>query len=74
MQVKVTPEQHHMMRHALGLTRVSKEYRNYYAAEPDDKNCNALVEAGYMQRGNAIPGGLVYFFVTEAGRKVIYGT
>lgn len=64
-----------LMKHALGLTRESEEYRNYYAAEESDEMCNALVEAGFMVRNQKpIPGGLYYFHVTEEGRKAVYGT
>ena len=69
----MTDEQMHVLRHSLGLTRTAKEYRNYYAAEPGDEACNALVDAGMMRRGNDIPGGLTYFIVTEEGRKIAYG-
>lgn len=64
----------HVLKHALGLTRQAKEYRNYYAAEADDVQCNKLIELGYMRIGNEIEGGLVYFAVTEEGRKFVYGT
>lgn len=55
-----------LMTHALG----KDGFRNYYAAEPADKEAKgweALVELGLAVRGRAIPGGLVYYHVTDAG-------
>lgn len=74
MQVVLDDELMRVLKHSLGLTRAASEYRNYYAAEPDDAQCNKLIELGYMHRGIAIPGGLIYFHVTEEGRKRVYGT
>ncbi len=60
----------HYLRHALGLADdgSGKEYRNYYASEPDDEVCLALVAKGEMRTSCLIPGGLQYFQVTEAGK------
>ncbi len=66
----MTPEQRDVLRHALGLNRKDKPYRNFYAAEPDDKICNELVDKLAMTRGREIPGGLVYFYVTNFGREL----
>lgn len=71
--MQVTEEQRGVLLHALGLTRQAEAYRNHYAAEPGDETCNALVEAGYMREGREIEGGLVYYHVTEEGRRVAYG-
>lgn len=61
----------HILRHALGIgdDGHGREYRNYYAAEPNDIGCNALVCQGHMSIGKSIPGGLTYFHVTQEGRR-----
>ena len=70
----INDEQKEIMRHALGLTRKDSPYmdgyRNYYAAEPDDKNCLVLVSKGMMQKGKEIQGGLQYFHVTNFGKEI----
>lgn len=60
------------IKHALGINGGRKTpYRNHYAAEPEDANMLKLVAAGLMRRGRAIPGGLTYFHVTEAGAAAV---
>ncbi len=58
------------LQHSLGITtsRSGTEYRNYYAAEADDPLCLTLVSKGDMRIGRTIPGGLVYYHVTEQGK------
>ena len=49
-----------------------KCYRNHFAAvpsSPDGEVCARLTEQGYMVRGTQIPGGLVYYHVTEKGQS-----
>ena len=66
-------EQHDILRHALGLGRGSREYRNHFVTGPgstDYPHCQALVAEGLMTRreGHPISGGDPIFTVTEAGR------
>lgn len=45
-------------------------HRNHFAADPqgtDAGDIGFLVDLGYMERGRAIEGGLVYFHVTSSG-------
>lgn len=46
-------------------------HRNHFAVEPESKDANlaALVGIGYMRKGRPIPGGMIYYHVTEAGIK-----
>lgn len=68
----ITPEQRRKLCHALGIDCACVEpTRNFYAEDPDDPDMNALVGLGYMQQGKTIPGRLVYFHVTEAGRNLL---
>lgn len=72
----MTPEQREVMRHALGLTRGSREYRNHFVTGPgstDYPHCEALVQAGLMRRyeGHALSGGDPIYSVTEAGRAAL---
>lgn len=63
------------MRHALGLTRGSREYRNHFVTGPgsdDYPHCEALVAAGLMRKhaGHALTGGDPCYVVTDAGRVI----
>lgn len=74
MSGEITKEQLGILRHALGYnaeTGTGSEYRNHYAANPDDEPLPELVEMGLIQRGSQIPGGLVYYHVTDAGKRVV---
>jgi len=69
----MTNEQRDVMRHALGLGRASREYRNHFVTGPgttDYPHCEALVAAGLMRRreGNPLSGGDPIYSVTDAGR------
>ncbi len=73
----------HILRHSLGLPdgRFSDDvlhtledpdwpWRNHYATAPDCdgvSDVESLVALGYMRRGRAIEGGLIYYHVTDAG-------
>ena len=73
----ITREQLNILQHALGLHE-GKDYRNYYVAEDGQQDCETLVKAGYMTKGHGVPGydkiswNLMYYFVTETGKKVAY--
>lgn len=71
-----TTEQREIMRHALGLNRGGRDYRNHFVTgpgNPDYPRCEALVAAGLMQRrdGNPLSGGNPIYSVTEAGRAAL---
>ena len=74
----MTPEQLHILQHALGVDRygVSPKgctpyYRDYYIGE--DKTADELVLLGYMVKlsGNAATGGDFCYRVTDAGKKAM---
>ena len=72
----MTNEQRDVMRHALGLGRASREYRNHFVTGPgttDYPHCEALVAAGLMRRreGNPLSGGDQIYSVTDAGRAAL---
>lgn len=72
----MTNEQREVMRHALGLNRGSREYRNHFVTGPgttDYPHCEALVAAGLMTRrdGNQLSGGDQIYSVTDAGRAAL---
>ena len=74
----MTNEQRDVMRHALGLGRASREYRNHFVTgkgSTDYQHCEALVAAGLMARfpPSALTGGDECFTVTAAGRLVARG-
>lgn len=71
-----TDEQREIMRHALGLNRGNREYRNYFVTGPgttDYPHCEALVAAGLMARraGSQLSGGDFIYSVTDTGRAVL---
>lgn len=74
----LTKEQVHILQHALGMTDGHAEYRNYYAQEDGDEDCEALVAAGLMIKSHGVPGydklswPLVYYHVTPSGKKIAY--
>lgn len=70
-----TPEEIEILRHALGLQRGSREFRNHFVTGPgsiDYEHCEALVDAGLMVKraGHALSGGDPVYHVTEAGKSV----
>jgi hypothetical protein len=74
-----------ILRHSIGLVGKSfrrplawwlddDNHRNHFAADPcgtDAPDLEVLVSLGFMERGRPIPGGLVYFHVTEAGIRAV---
>lgn len=52
-----------MLEHAVG----DKGHRNYYATEPNDHDWELLVSMKLAVRGRQIPGGLIYYHVSEPG-------
>ncbi len=66
----MTPIQHGLLRHALGLDRRKTIDRNCLpSGEGEDtyKDVRSLILAGFMTAGAKIPGGLTYFHATDAG-------
>ena len=71
-------EQNDILRHALGLGRSEREYRNHFVTGPgstDYPHCEALVTAGLMTKspGHPLSGGDPIYYVTEAGRAAPRG-
>jgi len=67
-----------LLRHAAGATSDVKRkdwgYRNYFAAGKDGSDREGLermVAAGLAVQGRDIPGGLIYFHVTEEGCRAL---
>ena len=71
----MTGQKRDILRHALGLDYKDKPWRNFFATAPDCDCWADIVELekeGLMVRGHVEAlGGLVYFHVTEAGRKAM---
>lgn len=72
----MTEEQREIMRHALGLNRGSRKYRNHFVTGPgstDYPHCEELVAAGLMTKraGNVLSGGDDIYSVTDAGRAAL---
>lgn len=63
-------EKKEILRHSLGHTG----YRNYFAAGEGNDDwtlIQEMVSEGLMQRGRTIPGGLIYFHVTQKGCELV---
>lgn len=76
--VKVSEDQLHILRHALGLDWHGRGefYRNHFVTgegSVDHPDCCALVDLGMMKRfpGNAATGQMDCFRVTDAGRQQV---
>jgi hypothetical protein len=72
----INDQEREVMRHALGLTRSSREYRNHLVTgegSTDYPICESLVADGLMRRydGNPLSGGDYIYKVTDAGRKAL---
>lgn len=75
----MTDEHREILRHALGLNRGSRDYRNHFVTGPgstDYPHCEALVSAGLMTKraGNVLSGGDDIYSVTDAGRAALRAT
>jgi hypothetical protein len=69
----LTPEEHDLLRHTLGLSRAKESYRNYFCAGPDHDELpviTTLIEPGAMKASHTINGGRdTIFKATEAGQQ-----
>ncbi|MBO1515580.1 hypothetical protein [Metabacillus bambusae] len=65
--MNVTAAQIENMKHALGLPRSKKPYRNRFYTESDDKSWNDLVEKGLAGKRSGWEEDMSYFYVTEKG-------
>lgn len=68
----MTPQQSHILRHALGIEQKGYEYRNHYCAAPGTKaqlDCETLVTMGHMRRLDNAGASLIGYEVTEEGKK-----
>lgn len=70
---ELSAQQYHLLHHAIGAPEHQAEcdepYRNHCAVRPGDPDCESLVDAGMMRRGEKAVSwtDLVYYFVTDAG-------
>lgn len=73
-----TPEQIHILQHSLGIADGHREYRNYYAVEDFNADCEALCAVGLMVKSHGVPGydklmwNMVHYHVTSEGKRVAY--
>ncbi|MBX4259774.1 hypothetical protein KTC96_24930 (plasmid) [Clostridium estertheticum] len=73
--VEITPCQTELMKHAMGLGRSKKPYRNYFFTQESDKDWNELVEKGLAFKSTRHPNNdeFVYFYLTKQGVEIITG-
>lgn len=75
MEIETTKAERDIIKHALGLTREQKPYRNYYCTHIDDQYLLRLVVKGLMVPGRLLNGGNDrYFHVMEAGAQEVGAT
>lgn len=68
----ISPDQLNKMRHALGLNRKKKPYRNYFNTSANDPYWCDLVEKGFATKGGAWTSDTANFYVTFDAVKLIY--
>lgn len=73
MKISVNENQRTILRHALGITRSSSEYRNHFVCgkgHVDFDDCEDLVNKNLMVRydPNELFGGNYCYVVTEEGK------
>lgn len=61
-----------VMRHALGLGREKKPYRNYFFCSSDDALWNGILEKGWCTKSER-EKGQAYFFLNRLGAEIAYG-
>ena len=75
MSATLTDRHKHLMRHALGLTRATAPYRNFFCTEPDTEDDVAWREIVALGCAEAItPRGWVpgnVYRVTDAGLTAV---
>lgn len=70
----VSDEQIRKMKHALGLGRKSKPYRNYYSLNLPNEDWEDLIKKGFAKKCKGINGGeSVVYYVNFEATKLIYG-
>lgn len=70
---EVSTEQLRMMKHALGLPRKKKPYRNYFYCSVTDKEWNDLVNKGFATKRGGWSEDKAYYFLTYEAVKLVYG-
>lgn len=69
----MTPAQRELARHALGLDRKRRSYRNRFVCREDNPEWSAMVAVGLatMRPAASVPfGGDAVFYLTTAGAKL----
>ena len=67
-----TERQREILRHALGLNRSRKPYRDHYYTKAADPELEGMVSMGLMKRAGIVNRGRnQHYFVTEAGASVV---
>jgi hypothetical protein len=64
-------EQLNQMKHALGLPRKPKPYRNYFFLSKPSQDWEELVGKGFANRSKG--DEKVYYWLTFEGAKLVYG-
>lgn len=59
------------MKHALGLPRSKKPYRNRFYTESNDKNWDDLVQKGFATKHRGWEDDMAYFQVTNEAVQLI---
>jgi hypothetical protein len=69
----ISAQQLEEMKHALGLGRVKKPYRNRFYTEATDANWNDLVDKGLAKKSKGWEEDMAYFHLTIEGARLVYG-
>jgi hypothetical protein len=69
----VSGEQLRKMKHALGLGRKKRPYRNYFFVNSPDNDWDDLVNKGFAKKTEGINEGSIVYYLTFEAVKLIYG-
>lgn len=73
----LTPEQEHILRHMLGIDDPAKNnpkpYRDYYCANPDERDLHELARLGLIRMYSA-HGGYEWFTTTDTGKAAAFAS
>lgn len=74
---QLTPEQEHILRHMLGIDDPAKKnpkpYRDYYCANPCERDLHELARLGLVTMYSA-HGGYEWFTTTDAGKAAAFAS
>jgi hypothetical protein len=76
MNLAITPNQIHILQHAIGISDKAWEYRNHYCCDVGDEDVQVLVDLGLMEDRGKVSvtsdSSCRFFMVTEEGKAAAW--